>query len=48
MIYYVAELENLHSFRKAEIIAAYFKLMVDKFGEKYIKDYFEYHTGVKV
>lgn len=35
-------------FDPSEINAAYFKWMVDKFGEKYIKDYFEYHTGVKV
>lgn len=35
-------------FDPSEIHAAYFQWMVDKFGEKYIKDYFEYHTGVKV
>lgn len=35
-------------FDPSGINAAYFKWMVDKFGEKYIKDYFEYHTGVKV
>ena len=35
-------------FDPSEINAAYFKWMVDRFGEKYIKDYFEYHTGVKV
>lgn len=36
------------AFDPSQINAAYFKWMVDKFGEKYIKDYFEYHTGVSV
>lgn len=35
-------------FDASEINAKYFAWMVNKFGEKYIKDYFEYHTGVKV
>lgn len=33
---------------QSEINAKYFEWMLNKFGEKYIKDYFEYHTGVSV
>nr|DAK69297.1 MAG TPA: hypothetical protein [Caudoviricetes sp.] len=33
---------------QSEINAKYFGWMLNKFGEKYIKDYFEYHTGVSV
>lgn len=35
-------------FFPSKINAAYFKWMLNKFGEKYIKDYFEYNTGVSV
>ena len=35
-------------FFESEINAKYFQWMVNKFGEKYIKDYFKYHTGISV
>lgn len=50
-IYYDFEPPDIYDwepFDPLKISAAYFKWMVDKFGEKYIKDYFEYHTGVSV
>ena len=33
---------------QSEINAKYFEWMLNKFGMKYVKDYFEYHTGVSV
>lgn len=35
-------------FDQSEINAKYFEWMLNRFGMKYINDYFEYHTGVKV
>lgn len=50
-IYYDFDTQDIcdwSAFDKSEINANYFKWMLNKFGEKYIKDYFEYHTGVSV